>query len=121
MSGSSAVSVRHLRFGIGPAGGVAWSKGRDHDAVGSQSGSDLCRLEVEGSGKELHGWNGDSAARCCRKGVEARAATLWPFVDQTRLPARLAAFRFLRRLRDRTKDREIAHLSGCDSTVVKLP
>lgn len=81
MSGSSAVFVRHLRFGIGPVGGVAWSKGRDHDAVGSLSGLDLCRLEVEGSGKELRGWNGDSAARCCRKGVEARAATLWPFVD----------------------------------------
>lgn len=118
MSGSSAVSVRNLHFGVGPAGVVTWSKGRYHDAVGSLPGSDPCRLEVEGSRKGLRGWNGDSAARCCRKEVEARAATLWPFVDQTRLPARLAALRCLQRLRDRTNTGKLPACQGATQYIV---
>jgi hypothetical protein len=119
-SGSSVVSVRHLRFGISPVGGVAYPKDRGHDAVGSLLGSDLCGLGVEGSGKELRGWNGDSVVRCCRKGVEAEATSLWPFVDQTKPLARLAAFRCFQRLIGRTKNKGIPRLSGCDTTVVKL-
>lgn len=52
---------------------------------------------------KLHEMNGDSAAKCCRKGPGARDEAQWPFVAQRELLARLAFFHCFQKLTDRTK------------------